>query len=431
MKAKGVKELFFKRLSPNDNSKNQIYLGGDYTALNVLPYGEVIADQSGTDSKRDRFKANLDFLWIDDTGSLFEAPTAQLILYPKYPEIRLSGFLMGADKRPSKLLNSRTPDRVLFFGITNTGEIICHAIGPENPLRLELGGLKIEAGKGILIEIPLSTSTTDTQSLLLSELLRINTKGWIDSSKLQSDGVRKPYNAQNGGGYTLEAELGILPNGRNEPDFHGWEIKQHGSPSLTEPLKGNAVTLITPEPDGGFYKDKGGADFVRKFGYPDISGIIDRLNFGGIHRFGNLHPKTGLEIRLIGFDIKTSKITDIDGGILLATSSGEQAALWHFKTLIEKWQRKHAKAAIIPSKARTIAGQKQYHYGEVVGLGRNSTITDFLRGLQQNLIYYDPGIKLENATGASPKFKPRSQFRISPKDIPQLYQSFELKSLKG
>jgi hypothetical protein len=40
---------------------------------------------------------------------------------------------------------------------------------------------------------------------------------------------------------------------------------------------------MTPEPDAGFYKDKGAEAFIRKFGYPDHSGKKDRLNFGGIH----------------------------------------------------------------------------------------------------------------------------------------------------
>jgi hypothetical protein len=34
--------------------------------------------------------------------------------------------------------------------------------------------------------------------------------------------------APNCGGYTLEAELGITPNGYSEPDFLGWEVKQFG-----------------------------------------------------------------------------------------------------------------------------------------------------------------------------------------------------------
>ena len=42
----GVTRLVFKRLAPNDNSKNQVYLGGDYSALQILPFSEVTADIS-------------------------------------------------------------------------------------------------------------------------------------------------------------------------------------------------------------------------------------------------------------------------------------------------------------------------------------------------------------------------------------------------
>ncbi len=40
---------------------------------------------------------------------------------------------------------------------------------------------------------------------------------------IKSDGSITPYLARNGGGYTLEAELGILPNSYSEPDLLGWE----------------------------------------------------------------------------------------------------------------------------------------------------------------------------------------------------------------
>ena len=33
----GASRVYVKALSPNDNSKNQIYLGGDFSALNIIP----------------------------------------------------------------------------------------------------------------------------------------------------------------------------------------------------------------------------------------------------------------------------------------------------------------------------------------------------------------------------------------------------------
>lgn len=40
-------------------------------------------------------------------------------------------------------------------------------------------------------------------------------------------------------------------------------------------------------------------------------------------------------------------------------------------------------------------------------------------------VYYDPGIKLENASSARPRVKRRSQFRVKSSDLPALYQSME------
>ena len=70
MKLNGVKKLIFKRLSPNDNSKNQIYLGSSYDILQTIPMGEIYIDRSKKDSKRDRFKANINFYWLDTTGEI-------------------------------------------------------------------------------------------------------------------------------------------------------------------------------------------------------------------------------------------------------------------------------------------------------------------------------------------------------------------------
>jgi hypothetical protein len=44
------------------------------------------------------------------------------------------------------------------------------------------------------------------------------------------------------GGYTLEAELGITPNGYSEPDFMGWEVKQFGVTKF-ENINSSIITL--------------------------------------------------------------------------------------------------------------------------------------------------------------------------------------------
>ena len=53
---------------------------------------------------------------------------------------------------------------------------------------------------------------------------------------------------------TLEAELGITPNGYAEPDFMGWEVKQYGVTDFIAIRPRSPVTLMTPEPTGGIYR---------------------------------------------------------------------------------------------------------------------------------------------------------------------------------
>ncbi|HRE16444.1 MAG TPA: hypothetical protein PLW86_05165, partial [Rhodocyclaceae bacterium] len=87
----GAVKAFCKPLAENDNSKQQVYLGGNLEAVQMFPLREIEADTSGKDHT---YKAKLDFYWV---GPDFTecAKGAQLILYPQYPEVRLSGFLRG------------------------------------------------------------------------------------------------------------------------------------------------------------------------------------------------------------------------------------------------------------------------------------------------------------------------------------------------
>lgn len=428
MERGGVTRLFFKRLAPNDNSKNQVYLGGNYSALEVLPYSDVVAVIDRKDAKRDRFKAKVHLDWLAPDGGLHSAPTGQLILYPKYPEVRLSGFLKGCKVRPRNLMVSRDEGRILFMGTKPDGRIVGHVISAGNPLVGEIAEFTEDVG--VLVELPLSEARRDTRGLLLSALRVVHERGWIESVKLGRDGVAKPYRAMNGGGYTLEAQLGVVPNGTNEPDYLGWEIKQHKSPRQDNPLRGGPITLMTPEPTGGFYRDNGVKAFVREFGYPDKKGREDRLNFGGVHKHGIQHSLTSMTMVLEGFDIVSGKILDINGGIVLRHSDGRAAAIWYFNTLIEKWARKHAKAAYVPSESRK-GDIVEYRYGHVIGLGEKSGISRFLSAIAASQVYYDPGIKLEHASTDHAKVKPRSQFRIKAAQAPVLYESFELVDLLG
>ena len=431
MAAHGAARFYAKRLAPNDNSKNQVYLGGGFGALNIIPHGEVESDDSSrAGSVRDRAKAMVRFFWLDDEG-VTPAPDAQLILYPKYPEVRMSGFLRGAERAPNVLMKSRDEGRVLFLGICLDGRVLGHVVASDNPVAhaFDAAAPGLDA-TGVFLDLEkLRQGGTDPKEALLAALRRIHARGWIASQKMGRAGVPEPYSARNGGGYTLEAELGISPNGYADPDFMGWEVKQYGVSDFTSYRAKSPVTLMTPEPTGGLYRDEGVAAFLLRYGYADKSGKADRINFGGIYAASrDFHPETGLMLRLTGFDATTGKITDLDGGIVLLDRDDNIAASWGFRGIIAHWNRKHAKAVYVPSLMQF--PPPEYSYGADVQLCEGTDVLLLLAAVSAGSVYYDPGIKIEAAGTAKPLIKRRSQFRVRHDGMSALYQGSETVSIK-
>jgi hypothetical protein len=423
MRQYGASRIYAKKLSPNDNSKNQVYLGGGFGALNVIPHSEIIIDKSErAGSKQDRPKASVRLFWIDENGKHL-ARDANLILYPDYPEVRMSGFLKGCRAAPSHIMTVRDPGRVLFLGTTKDGEVLSYATALDDPISRELNSGTWEA-LGVFLELPLTLGQDNPKDLLLAELCRIYQLGWINSQKLGRDGLKHPYSARNGGGYTLEAELGITPNGYSEPDFMGWEVKQYGVADFERYLPKTPVTLMTPEPTGGIYKDQGVQTFLRRYGYADRSGKPDRVNFGGIYTCDkDGHNLTGLRMKLDGFDPAAGKITNIDGGLLLLDRGEEVAASWSFRGMMAHWNRKHAQAVYVPSLFRT--PPPQYAYGAQALLCERTDFILFLKAFAAGVVYYDPAVKMEEASAPSPKVHRRNQFRIKHSRITEMYHSHE------
>jgi hypothetical protein len=420
----GCTRLYAKPLAENDNSKNQIYFGPDFEAINLFPNSGIRPE---TGLKNPTFKASVPFGWLLPNGSVVDAPGAQLILYSQYPEVRFSGFLRGCSNPPKKLLAARLKGRILFLGVTPTGKVIGYVAPAESATAREFRATSHSPTAGVFYELSLPSiaSAAASRGILLHELGRIHRLGWIASKQLGSDGRLKPCNAPQCGGFTLEAELGIVKNSSAEPDFHGWEVKQYRVSNFERIESAKAITLMTPEPDGGFYKDRGIPSFVRKFGYQDRHNIPDRLNFGGRHMVGASCQRTGLELELRGFDRGRGRIVDPEGCLALVAPTGEIAASWSFSKILEHWSRKHAKAVYVPSNSRE-EPTRQYCYGGKVRLAEGTDALRLLKAMATGTVYYDPGIKLERASTDAPSHKPRSQFRVAAKQLAALYHNMEI-----
>ncbi len=92
---------------------------------------------------------------------------------------------------------------------------------------------------------------------------------------------------------------------------------------------------------------------------------------------------------------------------------------------MKHWNRKHAHAAYVPSLCR-LEPEGQYCYGNKIELGQGTDFLKFLEAVSKGVVYYDPGIKLENVSTPHPVVKRRSQFRIKPEKLSSLYHNMEI-----
>jgi len=436
----GVSRIYYKLLSPNDNSKNQPYLAGQLTDLAFLPTGEIEETKTTSNKQKHanftkrsiKYLVSVNYFWLSAEGNIYPAPDAKIIYYPQYPEARLSGFLSktnfdnGGWMDPAR--KGRTEGRVLFLGVKDkgeSGEIIAYLATPETRIAKEILDYPFIEITGVFKELPVTEKKDrrPSRDILIAELARIHRKEWIGSKRLDAHGNVKVYKAQNGGGYTLEAELGVIPNGIAEPDFMGWEIKQFGV-SKCHLINSKPLTVMTPEPDGGYYQEQGAEAFVRKYGY-SVEEKPGRYDFTGRHFANNECEKSGMTLVTIGFDSKTGMITDASGSIALLDKNGNPASIWTFAKIMEHWKRKHSKAAYIPSLSTSANGQfRMYNYCNNIRLFTGTSFTKLLQAFNDQHVYYDPGINIKNAD-TKPVTKRRSQFRIKSSDLIYLYDAQE------
>lgn len=411
--ARGIRRLAVKPLSPNDNSKNQIYVGPGSEVLRVLTPREMIANVAAGSasgkarSRKSAFYGPLDFAWLHEAGT-DAAPHAKLVYYPQYPEVRFSGFLRGCS-RPPTILAKREKGRVLFFGVEATGRIL-GVVGTEEDLSSLPGAVVGACGPLQIRGLDRSetshfeVSPRDRRRANLEQaVLLVRSAGWSPGTKF-SRGTRTTYEGRNAAGYTLEAILGVEANGRPEPDFEEWEIKAH---------RNSPVTVFTPEPDGGIWVTEGRATFMRRYGYEDRKGRAGRINFGGLLRNGEVSSLTGCML-VLG-----------DTAIELCGPEREVAASWSFAKLLPHWNRKHDNVAYISYEERASSHRvREYRFGREVMFGTTTEFQRFLDAVRSGKIYLDPAPKMTVGDDGRAVVKSRWQFRIRFKDLPVLYEEW-------
>ena len=417
----GAERVVAKPLSENDNIKQQIYLGGNFESLSLIPYGTVTEDSKPATPN---LKAAVAWHWINESGGADPAPHTKLILYPKYPEVRLSGFVRGCSAAPSGLLqpiprtqrrHDNEPDgRILLIGVSAKRHVFAYLAASGSAVSREFAARCSDGDAqraGVFWQLHLRAGRlVDAKAELLRRLADIKNAGWHYSRRLRR-GTVIPYAAPNGAGYTLEALMGIEPNGVAAPDFLGWELKACGS---------GRVTLMTPEPDAGYYGKHGAEAFLRKYGRYLPS---DDFYFTGVHRVAELCETSRQTLRLRGYAAGGTTF-EATGHVDLIDHKGAVSASWSFAKLLEHWGRKHALAAYIPCKSR-MGETREYSYLSPVQLGEGTSFVKLLAAFESKAVYYDPAPKLERASTSKKKVHARSQFRTNLKQLAHLYETFQ------
>jgi hypothetical protein len=147
----GVRDLKVKELAWNHDSKRQIYLTTDLSAFQMFPNeieehpdmpSWIERSAKPTGKNNDRIHGYLNYYWLTLDGHVHHASHAKLIYYPQYPEVRLSGFLLGVGAIPAKYLRAKSGEtysnRLLFIGTKSSGETIAFLAVGQNSLLNEV-----------------------------------------------------------------------------------------------------------------------------------------------------------------------------------------------------------------------------------------------------------------------------------------------------
>lgn len=419
LRGQGVRTAYVKLLSPKqDNEKNQIYLGGALDGVtNLFPARIEVRSASESRAKRRsaagraKIEALIDFAWLDGNGARYDAPQTRIIDYFQYPEVRMSGFLNGCEKGPDALRRRMLGEfgrRILVMGTALDGKVVGLVLTErDDPLVATFPDLPLASAKGVLRVLAIDGEAgTAPAELLRRELGQIIRGGW-HWSRINRGGNIVPFSGAQGGGYTLEALLGVAANGNKAPDRHGFEIKS---------FSGSRISLMTPTPDRGFQGENNFRAFMQRYGRPAVNGD-GSIRFTGLHKCGTVNDKTRLAMRVAGYDRENDtfgKAEEIAVEIYHA-DTGEIAAAWSLAKLANCWNAKHANALYITFEKRDREdGTAEYRYAESWVQGRGTDVWRLLRAIDRGMVFYDPA----DTVYADGEAKVRSQWRINASQLP-------------
>ncbi|KQR84828.1 MvaI/BcnI family restriction endonuclease [Sphingomonas sp. Leaf343] len=417
-RGQGVRTAYVKHLSAKqDNSKNQIYLGSGLDGVtNLFPATIIARSASESTNKRKsaagtpKVEAKLDFAWLGANGDRRPAPHTRIIDYFQYPEVRMSGFLRDSDG-PQSLVRDRQAEygrRILVMGTAADDTVVGVVLtGRDDPLVADFPELPLAGRGGVLRTLVIGGAPDASPATLIHEQMSSVVKGGWYSSRINRGGNIQQFTGAQGGGYTLEALLGVAANGKKAPDLHGYEIKSYS---------GHRISLMTPTPDRGFQGTHPFRAFMEKWGREGDKADGSR-RFTGMYRCGSVNDRTRLELVVRGYDRTSGTFADATAVSvdLVHADTGETAAGWSLEKLANCWNAKHANALYIAVEKRDGHEGAEYAFGPDWLIGQGTDVWRLLRAIDSGLVFYDPA----DTIYADGKPKVRSQWRINARDLPK------------
>lgn len=434
----GVTEALIKPLSRNHNDKNQIYSGAEFAPL--YPMFDVDFSLRGASSSvkrggrtKGRFIPEAvfrDFVWLDTDGREVAARGVRMIVYAQYPETRLSGFATVENSMPESLSVEFTKAhqdmaRFLVLGRRGSGAVVAVMVAdPPAQFADEVASLPAATGSRVWKHLRLRSTAP---ARLIARLAAVSGR-LLPGRRLDAGGATLPFNGTQVCGYTLERELGIVPNSSKDGDFEGIELKTHTQ---------KKVTLFTPEPDMGHYAEDF-AGFMTTFGYEDSSG---NFRVTGVHRVGIRCAKSGLTLRIMNHERGMSLAASADNDVHLGLfdDGGTLAAGWSLERMLNNWSSKHNEAVYVPAIKRQCddpglvgSGHRfTVEFADTVMWCRETSAERLFEALYNGTLFLDPAPKY---SPVDPKLnKRRSQWRVN--DIAaaaqDLYSDVRFLSLRG
>lgn len=442
----------FKKLSRNNNDKNQIYFHHDASILNSV-FDMTFEERAASTSTAKRSSSPgktipqavfNNFYWLSQEGNLERAKSCKAITYHQYPETRLSGFQTVNGEMPRAMTVDYTKredalPRYLVIGATPTGHAVAMMlVNPERQFVEEY--LKLEGYQGskickyVTIQTLKNSNTSKLKKLLTNKIANRSLKG----CRFDKDGTTLPFVSTQVHGYTLEHACGIKPNSDHDGDIYGIELKC---------FRSNKLSLITTEADGGLYNESF-SDFMKSYGY--LKGDDYRLT--GVHRANIFNPKTELTLKIICYPLVKGQIEikkmlydpikpfakQMNGmSVVLEDKEENTAASWSIEHLMNRWGAKHNEVVYVPATVveNEVASEieegylKRVIFEDKVLWCFRSTVENLIKAIHSGIIFLDPAPKY-NENNAKTN-KRRTQWRLNNiyKAVPTLYEKSEIVEL--